>query len=208
MQPQICHSQIFQSTPSLRKVTIWRLVFIQLLTNFNPHLPYGRWPLLFLKGNFCVIFQSTPSLRKVTGIARWHFGKPYYFNPHLPYGRWPRTLLYNTVRNKISIHTFLTEGDTEEPADTALYKISIHTFLTEGDGKYVKIVPKTPNFNPHLPYGRWRFYVRTSRHFFRISIHTFLTEGDFSLCSEIDFSSDFNPHLPYGRWRQRAIPGT
>ena len=56
--------------------------------DFNPHLPCGRWHFLSEKGNALFLFQSTPSLRKVT------FPTLHYRNAY-----------------KISIHTFLAEGD-------------------------------------------------------------------------------------------------
>ena len=63
-------SALFQSTPSLRKVTRGTLLYLKEKYDFNPHLPYGRWP---------------PS------ASLWHFF--HYFNPHLPYGRWRETLI-------------------------------------------------------------------------------------------------------------------
>ena len=80
----------------------------------------------------------------------------------------------------ISIHTFLTEGDESESAESNLLEISIHTFLTEGDILPVGCTLSSDNFNPHLPYGRWHDYRNTS--------------GAYNY---------FNPHLPYGRWLNR-----
>ena len=144
----------------------------------NPHLPYGRWPRQAQNRHFDSIFQSTPSLRKVT----------WYVNAL-------------DVRQRISIHTFLTEGDIRPQKQNyglllfqstpSLRKvtldlhgvawvspISIHTFLTEGDGN-----------------GNWTYLASN-----KISIHTFLTEGDFSTAIFTQQPRDFNPHLPYGRW--------
>ena len=102
------------------------------MKHFNPHLPYGRWLIL----NF--LFVSS-----------------IYFNPHLPYGRWHiHTLPYSCIF-QISIHTFLTEGDSLLPYFPTRLCISIHTFLTEGD----RLKPKALQISV-------------------ISIHTFLTEGD------------------------------
>ena len=123
-----------------------------------------------------------------------------YFNPHLPYGRWPKVPWRAIWEDYISIHTFLTEGDVYSAILATPYQISIHTFLTEGDNdnqcltRTIWGFQSTPSlrkvtnfvviffqyhfyFNPHLPYGRWRFtsgYAITQR--------------------------NFNPHLPYGRW--------
>ena len=105
------------------------------ITNFNPHLPCGRWrwrwrPIKLLRiisihtflaegdglKNLCIqlyqLFQSTPSLRKVTRIR--------------VYTGWTVT-------------------------------ISIHTFLAEGDFFFICNVICIPYFNPHLPCGRWLF---------------------------------------------------
>ena len=101
---------VFQSTPSLQKVTFGEL-YIQLsYKNFNPHLPCGRWHIsditssallhfnphlpcgrwLQVQMQIChsQIFQSTPSLRKVTARAYVSTTVTCNFNPHLPCGRW------------------------------------------------------------------------------------------------------------------------
>ena len=83
-----CWHLQFQSTPSLRKVTVATHIRPIYFTHFNPHLPYGRWLLYSYKIAYPVEFQSTPSLRKVTKKQRLT-AKSY----------------------EISIHTFLTEGD-------------------------------------------------------------------------------------------------
>ena len=110
VQQQICHSQIFQSTPSSRKVTfisgditfsdyisihtflaegdLLTEMYNQYTGNFNPHLPRGRWHMEIGIYTAPVKFQSTPSSRKVT------------FNE-----------IYVKGVSKISIHTFLAEGD-------------------------------------------------------------------------------------------------
>ena len=71
------HLPLFQSTPSLRKVTVFTftiLVFVHL-------------------------FQSTPSLRKVT-VVFWFCPLPHlYFNPHLPCGRWHRRRICNSFQH-------------------------------------------------------------------------------------------------------------
>ena len=122
----------------------------------------------------------------------------------------------------ISIHTFLVEGDDVQYQITELTKISIHTFLTEGDSCGSRRGSRPRNFNPHLPYGRWRSICPMRRrngdfnphlpcrrwqqacsctlHISRISIHTFLAEGDGSRMSVWRAIPNFNPHLPCGRW--------
>ena len=172
------------------------------MIDFNPHLPYGRWPHVDIR------FEDTYYFNPHLPYGRWLFSDQQIiklhlnFNPHLPYGRWhwghtvkcptcgfqstpslrKVTIKYSylTARNNISIHTFLTEGDHFIPWIILLMLISIHTFLTEGDLKTTFHWCTWSYFNPHLPYGRWhkRRYFRYS--YRRISIHTFLTEGDCS----------------------------
>ena len=123
----------------------------------------------------------------------------------------------------ISIHTFLVEGDDMQYQITELTKISIHTFLTEGDSCGSRRGSRPRNFNPHLPYGRWRSICPMRRrngdfnphlpcrrwqqacsctlHISRISIHTFLAEGDGSRMSVWRAIPNFNPHLLCRRWR-------
>ena len=103
-------------------------------------------------------------------------------------------------------------------------KISIHTFLTEGDPSPLGFVDGIEYFNPHLPHRRWLHKQRLSMTTQAISIHTFLTEGDpfhslytprlnisiHTFLTEGDtlkpFNclsfTHFNPHLPHRRWQQ------
>ena len=78
----------FQSTPSLRKVTVdVYKIPISLIISIHTFLTEGD-PSQPSADKSSDKFQSTPSLRKVTDMMSKHaFGK------------------------KISIHTFLTEGD-------------------------------------------------------------------------------------------------
>ena len=57
--------------------------------------------------------------------------------------------------------------------------ISIHTFLAEGDGSRMSVWRAIPNFNPHLPCGRWHLDLKSQ-----------------------SSSTNFNPHLPRGRWQR------
>ena len=126
---------------------------------FNPHLPCGRWQSVTLFIEPTAWFQSTPSLRKVTRqdwrwgceytyfnphlpCGRWQKQRRYFmelnnFNPHLPCGRWLRRLQREDRNLRISIHTFLAEGDVTIPCDSSNLIISIHTFLAEGDSKNI-----------------------------------------------------------------------
>ena len=102
------------------------------MKHFNPHLPYGRWLIL----NF--LFVSS-----------------IYFNPHLPYGRWHiHTLPYSCIF-QISIHTFLTEGDSLEYSFLFLLQ-DFNPHLPYGRWLVTPLLPNSVvYFNPHLPYGRW-----------------------------------------------------
>ena len=149
---------IFQSTPSLRKVTRWASsrgnfrgisihTFLAECDNqhpdrsgrieyFNPHLPCGRWP-------------STPNTTPRTGIISIHtflaegdhatgelsaINNQFQSTPSLRKVTIERTQkLRATI---ISIHTFLAEGDTNPRPSSNANNISIHTFLAEGDQRY------------------------------------------------------------------------
>ena len=174
----------FQSTPSLRKVTIyffnhfwngvyfnphlpcgrWRLLPIWPpdISNFNPHLPCGRWRLHRFVMCVCSIFQSTPSLRKVTRKQGAAYGyEVFQSTPSLRKvteqrcQRWP--LL------PISIHTFLAEGD----FFTLLWNRFFIWFQSTPSLRKVTLafliwLSVQPNFNPHLPCGRWPYLLHFS----------------------------------------------
>ena len=100
----------FQSTPSSRKVTIPHGTESRCWSHFNPHLPRGRW--LGGSGFVWDMTNFNPHLPR----GRWHQNKRvgnwnWYFNPHLPRGRWRYTTLRIARGWRISIHTFLAEGD-------------------------------------------------------------------------------------------------
>ena len=126
-------SKLFQSTPSLRKVT------------FPTHIP-----------QYHQLISIHTFLAEGDDIKIWKSTRTTYFNPHLPCGRWRRSLCNNGVLHSISIHTFLAEGDYKCWWDTVVWRdfnphlpcgrwrkplyeffnndiISIHTFLAEGD---------------------------------------------------------------------------
>ena len=101
---------VFQSTPSLRKVTHpLEPLEVTVLISIHTFLAEGDY-YLFAIFLVMMAFQSTPSLRKVT------------LNRHRMFGICP-----------ISIHTFLAEGDFYVLASSHFFRISIHTFLAEGD---------------------------------------------------------------------------
>ena len=80
----------------------------------------------------------------------------YLVNPHLPCRRWQQAC-------SCTLH---------------ISRISIHTFLAEGDGSRMSVWRAIPNFNPHLLCRRWRLANCIFNWAIKISIHTFLAEGD------------------------------
>ena len=101
--------------------------------DFNPHLPYGRW-----------LYQSVRDRSQC------------YFNPHLPYGRWRHSSIVTWQAYTFQSTPSLQKVTTTAVNDVYDFFISIHTFLAEGDGSRMSVWRAIPNFNPHLPRGRWR----------------------------------------------------
>ena len=64
--PSQALNPLFQSTPSLRKATLWPLRCRLPFFHFNPHLPCGRRHSTVRLPALHILFQSTPSLRKAT----------------------------------------------------------------------------------------------------------------------------------------------
>ena len=172
--------------------------------NFNPHLPYGRWPVA---NGQEVIYEPISIHTFLTegdpGSVRNRSGKSISIHTFLTEGDYCFKTLSSTsvisihtfltegdfslggiaFKCFISIHTFLTEGDAHKQSWCIGIRISIHTFLTEGDGISVPTISWKVYFNPHLPYGRW-------------------LDGA-EIAAEV---MHFNPHLPYGRWRIAGVP--
>ena len=149
--------RLFQSTPSSRRATFWKVTATTTPAHFNPRPPHGGRLGKVILSSRLYKFQSTPSSRRATNQDK----------------------LYNLI-NPISIHALLTEGDRtsiaffstfplfqstpssrratyyEARMRAAKYNISIHALLTEGD---VDPVGRQAQLPP-------------------ISIHALLTEGD------------------------------
>ena len=146
----------FQSTPSLRKVTISE-IRLSIFNNISIHtfLTEGDGRKKMTASSIGT-FQSTPSLRKVTfspaiesdvKVISIHtfltegdqqqatkVHPQQYFNPHLPYGRW---------RNCQVLEQLLVIFQ----STPSLRKVTEKKFW---------INTRLDYFNPHLPYGRWR----------------------------------------------------
>ena len=148
----------FQSTPSLRKVTNTTSTRVIQRRHFNPHLPCGRWLRCFL-----------------------HLSQQSNFNPHLPCGRWPPVCATLVCVLYISIHTFLAEGDENRLLPMWSIKISIHTFLAEGDYPTAAWPHIQICISIHTFLAEGDFCSVFGSVFWSISIHTFLAEGDVAL---------------------------
>ena len=117
----------------LQKVTQYSKYSFTLLSNFNPHLPCGRWRGYI----WCELQHGDISIHTFLAEGDW-IGFLWCrgasdFNPHLPCGRWRKDFCRLRGSDVISIHTFLAEGDTRS----------------------LKKNPPYLDFNPHLPCGRW-----------------------------------------------------
>ena len=129
------------------------------LTNFNPHLPCGRWHTFSSFACASLKFQSTPSLRKVTcfvcfilgcffisihtflaegDLHLFHdFNIAYHFNPHLPCGRWRRDWEFFLHLRRFQSTPSLRKVTPGNFLMRTGLSISIHTFLAEGDRKNI-----------------------------------------------------------------------
>ena len=80
--------RLFQSTPSSRRATFWKVTATTTPAHFNPRPPHGGRLGKVILSSRLYKFQSTPSSRRATNQDK----------------------LYNLI-NPISIHALLTEGD-------------------------------------------------------------------------------------------------
>ena len=79
---------------------------------------------------------------------------------------------------RISIHTFLTEGDKKDMTCRGFQYISIHTFLTEGDLPALSKASDELLFQSTPSLRKVTTIKLITSGSIQISIHTFLTEGD------------------------------
>ena len=126
---------VFQSTTSIRRLTILILNTLGLARNFNPQPPSGGW----------------------RSHAHCLWGLPGYFNPQPPSGGWPAFFCGRRVQVVFQSTTSirrLTKGLRNPWADE---HISIHNLHPEVDGVHHRIPAVYPwYFNPQPPSGGWR----------------------------------------------------
>ena len=145
---------LFQSTPSSRKVTSESGVF-RRKTAISIHTFLAEGDRNHTeRSRKTMAFQSTPSSRKVTKMLRQGEWRD-VFQSTPSSRKVTEAVAYRIKSSRISIHTFLAEGDAVQFFKDLGGYISIHTFLAEGDSSWL-ILPKLTG----------------------ISIHTFLAEGD------------------------------
>ena len=152
---------------------------VDVNTNFNPHLPCGRWHslsyLYLVQGKF----QSTPSVWKVTIHLFRNTTRVIYFNPHRPCGRWPKFLCFFVVSTLFQSTPSVWKVTRLKIWHIITYQISIHTFRVEGDHSN-KIIYNSLHWFQSTP-SVWKvtdtllFVVKIQVY---ISIHTFRVEGD------------------------------
>ena len=202
-------SPISIKSPSLRKVTCMVDAEWYMEGYFNPHLPCGRWPAT----EDCVRYVSYISIHTFLAEGDVHYvklgtcGARLWSTSSITYFPFTSIISFQSTSSLRKVTKKLMERYTE------LRKISIHTFLAEGDRWEQPRKNSRSYFNPHLPYGRWRQirekqperskfqstpslrkvtrFRLSSSLLQRISIHTFLTEGDPDASSITSYQSEF-----------------
>ena len=107
--------------------------------DFNLHIPHRRWPNECCCAVGILAFQSTPSSQKVT----------------VKYKNHAQSLIFQSTPSSQKV-----TGGKSLPVEVS--KISIHTFLTEGDRFPTSYRRAYIHFNPHLPHRRWQQFSTTT----------------------------------------------
>ena len=132
--------RLFQSTPSSRRATFWKVTATTTPAHFNPRPPHGGRLGKVILSSRLYKFQSTPSSRRATfNMDKAEFmGR--HFNPRPPHGGRLNLHFLSSLIDYISIHALLTEGDSRRCCIIYHCLISIHALLTEGDSKNDKFI--------------------------------------------------------------------
>ena len=187
----------FLSTLSLRRATVWRLIFFQKYA-ISIHALLAESDNIFMSKPFRTgLFLSTLSLRRATQSRAAPRRRPSHFYPRSPCGERPTSssftippiIFLSTLSlrratwafrlrlriSNISIHALLAESDPFSTVAAALLEISIHALLAESDKrKKTHIPPKS------------------------ISIHALLAESDYLSIIHILRNANFYPRSPCG----------
>ena len=178
----------------------WRLLYRYsfLLRNFNPHLPCGRWQKTLSDNDLSDYFN--PHLP----CGRWRchsflFHALRNFNPHLPCGRWPRSLAHHIPSQHFNPHLPCRRWRCLVAVDMIVKVFQSTPSLQKvTQGKRNKTAIAKFQSTPSLQKVTATYFACIKR--LSISIHTFLAEGDLGYRICFDSLFYFNPHLPCGRW--------
>ena len=167
---------LFQSTPSLRKVTKeFFHVSLDEIISIHTFLAEGDLRLVCSSNKFSISIHTFLTEGDVVSVRcagamvisihtfltegdailpSWP-DKHIHFNPHLPCRRWQQQQLTMCM-----IFLFQSTPSLQKVTEAGcrcgeLYRISIHTFLAEGDLSSISCFRIPSYFNPHLPRGRW-----------------------------------------------------
>ena len=119
-----------------------QVVCMYYQTDFNPHLPCGRWLITGYERRSSDWFQSTPSLRKVTLRPR-------------------SSSILNQFQSTPSLRKV-----TQDAINVVLGWCDFNPHLPCGRWQHLLLCPCTfAYFNPHLPCGRWQEAVIQWSHY-------------------------------------------
>ena len=110
-----------------------------------------------------------PEISIHTFLAEGDRARPQYspsilhFNPHLPRGRWRRSRIQSRSRKNFNPHLPRGRWQIVIALKAKDLRISIHTFLAEGDSTRTCSPFRSGHFNPHLPRGRWLYVDRAGK---------------------------------------------
>ena len=174
----VCSSDLFLSTLSLRRATIC-----------------GR------SATTCARFLSTLSLRRATGAALWRADRLADFYPRSPCGERHLRVLDGSKSSIISIHALLAESDSFAPKPKTKATISIHALLAESDVSMRIDMGNNIDFYPRSPCGERRRGCWAMLSPWPISIHALLAESDKLTARQSGRLLDFYPRSPCGERR-------
>ena len=125
--------RLFQSTPSSRRATFWKVTATTTPAHFNPRPPHGGRLGKVILSSRLYKFQSTPSSRRATGPVSPFSPRSPYFNPRPPHGG--RRFRFSNLKDS---HLFQSTPSSRRatkatPSLLLDIPISIHALLTEGD---------------------------------------------------------------------------
>ncbi len=147
------------------------------MDNFNPHFPWGKWPVGMILCITIYWFQPTLPVREVTVsikdkmsliIISTHTSREgsdtklnnYHaaltdFNPHFPWGKWLFLYLQKYYNCLFQPTLPVREVTNVIKLMTGVPLISTHTSREGSDLMDTVSVRVNKNFNPHFPWGKW-----------------------------------------------------